>query len=77
MHEVFLQRIAAHPVFKNDQNFRIFLQYENEVGTIGNGKYGKFSKKKLKNLLISLKNLEKKQRKKNKFGLKSRKIPKF
>lgn len=31
MHEVFLQRIAAHPVFKNDQNFRIFLQYENEV----------------------------------------------
>lgn len=68
MHEVFLQRIAAHPVFKNDQNFRIFLQYENEVGTIGNGKYGKFSKKKLKNLLISLKNLEKNKEKKINLG---------
>ncbi|VDO10182.1 unnamed protein product [Haemonchus placei] len=31
MHEVFLQRIAAHPVFRQDSNFRIFLQYEDEV----------------------------------------------
>ncbi|VDK55753.1 unnamed protein product [Cylicostephanus goldi] len=31
MHEVFLQRIAAHPVFRQDTNFRIFLQYEDEV----------------------------------------------
>ncbi|EYC45951.1 hypothetical protein Y032_0413g997 [Ancylostoma ceylanicum] len=30
MHEVFLQRIAAHPVFRQDTNFRIFLQYEDE-----------------------------------------------
>nr|CDJ91371.1 Phox domain containing protein [Haemonchus contortus] len=30
MHEVFLQRIAAHPVFRQDSNFRIFLQYEDE-----------------------------------------------
>ncbi|CAI2352624.1 unnamed protein product [Caenorhabditis sp. 36 PRJEB53466] len=38
MHEVFLQRIAAHPVFKNDQNFRIFLQYENELAVRGKNK---------------------------------------
>jgi sorting nexin-5/6/32 len=31
MHEVFLQRLAIHPKFKNDQNFRIFLEYENDV----------------------------------------------
>ncbi|CAG2177175.1 unnamed protein product [Oppiella nova] len=31
MHEVFLQRLAIHPKFKNDQNFRIFLEYESEV----------------------------------------------
>ncbi|KJH53648.1 PX domain protein [Dictyocaulus viviparus] len=30
MHEVFLQRIAAHPVFRQDSNFRVFLQYEDE-----------------------------------------------
>ncbi|WKY09680.1 hypothetical protein Q1695_002214 [Nippostrongylus brasiliensis] len=30
MHEVFLQRIAAHPVFRQDSNFRIFLQYEDD-----------------------------------------------
>ena len=34
MHEVFLQRIAAHPVFRHDTNFRIFLQYENDVRNI-------------------------------------------
>ncbi|KIH48772.1 PX domain protein, partial [Ancylostoma duodenale] len=33
MHEVFLQRIAAHPVFRQDTNFRIFLQYEDEVSS--------------------------------------------
>jgi sorting nexin-5/6/32 len=31
MHEVFLQRLAIHPKFRNDSNFRIFLEYENEV----------------------------------------------
>lgn len=34
MHEVFLQRLAAHPKFKNDQNFRIFLEYEGDVRMI-------------------------------------------
>lgn len=31
MHEVFLCRLAAHPVFRNDNNFKVFLEYENEV----------------------------------------------
>jgi len=31
MHEVFLCRLAAHPVFRNDSNFRVFLEYESEV----------------------------------------------
>lgn len=31
MHEVFLQRLAVHPVFRKDNNFRVFLEYENEV----------------------------------------------
>lgn len=33
MHEVFLQRLAAHPVFKIDANFRIFLEYEQDVSS--------------------------------------------
>uniref|UniRef100_A0A1I7V8H0 Sorting nexin n=2 Tax=Loa loa TaxID=7209 RepID=A0A1I7V8H0_LOALO len=31
MHEVFLCRLATHPVFKNDPNFRIFLEYEQDL----------------------------------------------
>ncbi len=31
MHEVFLQRLAAHPQLRNDMNFRVFLEYEKEV----------------------------------------------
>ena len=31
MHEVFLQRIAAHPILKKDLNFKVFLEYEQEV----------------------------------------------
>lgn len=31
MHEVFLCRLAAHPAFRNDTNFRVFLEYEKEV----------------------------------------------
>ncbi|VDO87639.1 unnamed protein product [Haemonchus placei] len=38
MHEVFLQRIAAHPVFRQDSNFRIFLQYEDELSVRGKNK---------------------------------------
>ncbi|VDL72387.1 unnamed protein product [Nippostrongylus brasiliensis] len=38
MHEVFLQRIAAHPVFRQDSNFRIFLQYEDDLSVRGKNK---------------------------------------
>lgn len=34
MHEVFLQRLAGHPKFKNDLNFRIFLGYSDDVSFI-------------------------------------------
>jgi len=30
-HEVFLQRIATHPILKNDRNFHVFLEYEQEL----------------------------------------------
>ena len=32
MHEVFLQRLAAHPIFRDDYNFQTFLEYDGEVG---------------------------------------------
>jgi sorting nexin-5/6/32 len=31
MHEVFLSRLAAHPAFKTDSNFRIFLEYNKDL----------------------------------------------
>lgn len=31
MHEVFLQRLAAHPAFRNNINFHVFLEYEGDV----------------------------------------------
>ena len=34
MHEVFLQRLAAHPVLRNDNNFRVFLEYKEDVSII-------------------------------------------
>jgi len=34
MHEVFLQRLAAHPVLRSDVNFKVFLEYEPEVLTV-------------------------------------------
>lgn len=38
MHEVFLCRLAAHPTFRKDQNFRIFLEYEQELSVRGRNK---------------------------------------
>ncbi|CAF0810574.1 unnamed protein product [Rotaria sp. Silwood1] len=35
MHEVFLQRLAAHPVLHNDNNFRIFLEYKDDLSVRG------------------------------------------
>jgi len=34
MHEVFLQRLAAHPILRNDNNFRVFLEYKEDVKLI-------------------------------------------
>jgi len=34
MHEVFLQRLAAHPILRNDNNFRVFLEYKEDVKKI-------------------------------------------
>lgn len=31
MHEIFLQRLAIHEKFREDNNFKIFLEYENEL----------------------------------------------
>ena len=31
MHETFLTRLAAHPVFRHDHNFRVFLEYDQDV----------------------------------------------
>lgn len=31
MHEVFLSRLASHPVFRIDHNFRVFLEYNNDL----------------------------------------------
>lgn len=38
MHEVFLCRLAAHPVFRNDNNFKVFLEYESELAVRGRNK---------------------------------------
>ncbi|KAI5640463.1 PX domain-containing protein [Phthorimaea operculella] len=31
MHEVFLQRLCAHPVFRRDSHLRVFLEYEHDL----------------------------------------------
>jgi hypothetical protein len=36
MHEVFLQRLAAHPVLRTDVNFRVFLEYDQDVSKNNN-----------------------------------------
>ena len=49
MHEIFLQRLASHPQFKTDGNFRIFLQYENDLSVRGKNK-----REKLADMFMSL-----------------------
>lgn len=34
MHEVFLCRVAAHPVLRNDLNFHVFLEYNQDVSSV-------------------------------------------
>lgn len=31
MHEMFLSRLAQHPVFRYDTNFRVFLEYDQDL----------------------------------------------
>ena len=38
MHEMFLQRLASHRIFKNDPNFRIFLTYKDDLSVRGRNK---------------------------------------
>ncbi|VVC97453.1 sorting nexin-32 isoform X1 [Leptidea sinapis] len=38
MHEVFLQRLATHPVFKQDSHLRVFLEYEQDLCAKPRGK---------------------------------------
>ncbi|CAG0898199.1 unnamed protein product [Cyprideis torosa] len=49
MHELFLSRLAAHPVFRNNQNFKIFLEYEQDLSVRGKNK-----KEKLEDFVRSL-----------------------
>lgn len=42
MHEVFLQRLAAHPTLRNDHNFRVFLEYKQALDVRGRNKKEKF-----------------------------------
>jgi len=43
MHEIFLQRLAAHEKFREDNNFKIFLEYENELAVRGKTKREKIA----------------------------------
>ncbi|CAG7837574.1 unnamed protein product [Allacma fusca] len=38
MHEVFLTRLANHVVFRSDHNFRVFLEYDQELSVRGKNK---------------------------------------
>jgi len=38
MHEVFLCRLANHPIFRSDHNFRVFLEYEQDLSVRGKNK---------------------------------------
>ena len=38
MHEQFISRLVAHPVFRNDRNLMIFLEYEKDLNVRGKNK---------------------------------------
>ncbi|XP_005098617.2 sorting nexin-6 [Aplysia californica] len=38
MHEVFLQRLAAHPVLRHDVNFEVFLEFSGDMSVRGKNK---------------------------------------
>ncbi len=43
MHETFLCRLAAHPVFRRDANLRVFLEYEKDLSVRGKNKKEKLA----------------------------------
>lgn len=43
MHEVFLQRLAAHPALRTDVNYKVFLEYEQDLSVRGKNKKEKIS----------------------------------
>ena len=49
MHETFLCRLVSHPVFRNDMNLAIFLEYDKELNVRGKNK-----KEKLLDVLTSV-----------------------
>lgn len=52
MHEVFLSRLAAHPGFRHDANFRVFLEYNSDLSVRSKNtkeKFGGFVKSLSKN----------------------------
>ncbi|CAH1793241.1 unnamed protein product [Owenia fusiformis] len=59
MHEVFLQRCAAHPTLRTDVNFKVFLEYEQDLSVRGKNKkeklggFFKFVTKSADELLLS------------------------
>uniref|UniRef100_S4RVP3 Sorting nexin n=1 Tax=Petromyzon marinus TaxID=7757 RepID=S4RVP3_PETMA len=42
MHEVFLCRLAAHPLLRKDHNFHVFLEYDQDLSVRGKNKKEKF-----------------------------------
>lgn len=42
MHEVFLCRVAAHPILRKDLNFHVFLEYNQDV-SVGHNLYSEYS----------------------------------
>lgn len=38
MHEMFLQRLASHKIFRNDANFKVFLTYKDDLSVRGRNK---------------------------------------
>ncbi|XP_043281179.1 sorting nexin-6 isoform X3 [Venturia canescens] len=42
MHEMFLTRLAHHPVFRNDHNLRVFLEYDQDLCVRGRNKMEMF-----------------------------------
>jgi len=49
MHEVFLQRLATHPILSNDHNFHVFLEYKEDLSV-----RGKNAKERLSGFFTSL-----------------------